>query len=89
MSDGVIEREDVRLRASDEGPVLKIGETEILLQIFYDYHHTEGAFSDYQTHVEIDIDGSWWYIDTETDGVPNLTIQPVHRSVDEEADRDD
>lgn len=76
-------REKIRLRKSDDGPVLDIDGTMIQLQVFAEYHHVDEPFTDYKTTIERTSDGSSWYLDSEVDGVPNILIEP-HTDEDQE-----
>jgi len=84
MTEGDTERltvEDLRLKTTDEGPVLEIGdEISVLLKTFVevdDETHFESEADRFKTDVDSNGDnGAWWMIWPGDDLYPFVSIQP-------------
>lgn len=82
-----IQREDLSVKQSDEGPILQIGDDlQVLLSVYLetddDYWSTK---SDYMT-TDVDADpdaGAWWTIWPKPDLHPTITIEPEVLPADE------
>lgn len=79
-----VQREDIRLRTSEDGPVLKIGATEIVLRTFLDLPSDDNPHGErVSLELEMDCDGdngSWWNLHPENGELhPWITIQPEVR----------
>lgn len=81
-----IDREDVRLRITDEGPALEIGNTEILLRTFLKLEDDSEPWNersvDLEAEIDCDGDNGCWFILTpdEPDELhPWIDIQPEVR----------
>lgn len=73
--------EDLRVKATDEGPVLEIdGELSVLLRtvVAIDEDESfEASAETFRTDVDSDLDGAWWIIWPDDGELhPTVTIQP-------------
>lgn len=90
----LIEREDVRLRTTDEGPALEIGDTEILLRTFITLQNEESrvGHNTIEPTPGIDCDGDngcWFELVPDGDErIPWVTIQPEIRHPEENDDEE-
>lgn len=76
---GRIDPDEIKMRESDDGPVLEIGDTRVLLEVGY-YDGAEGFDSKADpvgTEIDSNPDFSWWliYKEEEIDG-PCMEVTP-------------